>query len=133
MSDRSVVANLSPRRSARMVGVEGHVPSFDLESAVERTVASRQTPDALAVVVELRWIVDGVSTLSQGGSAGILEIVDALVAHVGIANSAKIDPDVRVLMSEQRGKIHVFVVIELSPLVAFSELSPCLRSDWMRR
>ena len=59
----------------------------------------------LSVASELAWVFDRIALLHMGGTSTILKIVDVLVAHKGVLNAAKINPDVGQLMREERAGI----------------------------
>src|SRR5687768_6452780 len=67
-------------------------------------IGGRQTPLVRTVVRVAARIVDAVCPLSQGGSTRVLEVVDPLPAHVRIRDPTEVDPQVAVLVPEQRGK-----------------------------
>ena len=87
----------------------------------------------LAHALQLQRIADGVLLLDQGRAPAVLEVVDALVAHVGIADAAEVDPDVRHLVDEERAGIDVVDVVDVLPLVGAAPGGIGGRADGMRR
>ena len=54
-------------------------------------------------------------------AAGVLEVVDALLAHEVVGDVPVVDPDGRVLVAEERREAEVLLTLEASPLVARRE------------
>jgi hypothetical protein len=71
----------------------------------------------LSVARKLARIFDGIALLHMGGAPAVLEVVDALVAHERILDSAKVDPDVRELVREQRSRIEVVIAVAVFPSI----------------
>lgn len=63
----------------------------------------------LAVAHELKRVPDRVRLLDVGGAAAVLAVVDPLVSRKGILDPAKVHPDARVLMDEERAAVEQFV------------------------
>src|SRR6185437_2805925 len=104
--------------SAPKVVEEPPLDAVQLDGVGAGAIARRDSPAILAVTRELEWVVDCVFSLHTGCAAGVLEIVDSLVAHERILNAAKIDPDMRNLMREQRPRIKIIVAITTLPFVS---------------
>ena len=62
-------------------------------------------------------IGDGVAPLRISRTAAVLEIVESVLAHVRVANAAKVDPHVGVLMTKQWREAEVRLTVERSPLL----------------
>ena len=56
--------------------------------------AGRDSPAMLSVAGELTRIFDSISLLHVSGTSAIFEVVDTLLTHECVLNSAKVDPDV---------------------------------------
>src|SRR5690606_28334944 len=65
-------------------------------------VAGGEAPDVRAVVRPAAGVGDGVGPAGKRGAAAVLEVVEALRAHEGVADAAEVDPDVAVLVAEER-------------------------------
>ncbi len=94
-------------------------------------VAGGEAPDVRPVLVPAFRVGDGVGPLRVGGAARVLEVVDAALAHGRIPDAAEIDPQVRVLVAEERGEAQVLVAHEAAPgaLVAVRPGGPGLGAD----
>src|SRR5664280_653115 len=110
----------SVRHPARLVVKEPALDSIHLDGVGAGAVARCDPPTVFAIARELAGIVDRVLLLHIRCAAGVLEIVDTFVAHERILNAAKVDPDVRSLMREQRAGIQVVVPVTALPLVGGS-------------
>ncbi len=104
-------------------------------AGVLRAIAGGEAPDVLAVVLPLHRVIDGVVALRQGGAAAVEEVVDAAFAHVLVLDIAEIDPDMAVLVAEQRAERQVFLALVHAPVVVVGAgpTGPCVRIDPMRR
>src|SRR3989442_15224598 len=78
---------------------------LERECLVRRTVAGRQSPDVPRVAAPAAGIGDRIGALRERGAARVLEVIDPAAAHVGVLDVAEIDPDVRVLVAEQRREL----------------------------
>src|SRR6185295_3713069 len=77
--------------------------------------------DALAVLpipLAPQGIAHGVPLLDNGRAAGVLEVVGPLLLHERVLDTAKIDPEVRELMDEERRREEEIDVVEILPLIA---------------
>ena len=83
-------------------------------------VARGDAPAIVAVARELERIVDRVAALHMRRATAVLEIVDALVAHERVLDAAKVDPDVRHLVGEQRSRVEIFEAVAFLPFVGRS-------------
>ena len=105
----------------------------DLEGSVERTVAGRQSPDVGSVAGKTRGVRGPIGLLREGRAPRVLEVVDALPAHVRILDLTEIHPDVRILMPEERREVDVLVSQVGAPDVGAAPLRPRRRVDGMGR
>src|SRR3989442_10379978 len=90
----------------------------DRERLVRRTVAGGEPPDVARVATPAAGVRDRVAALRQRRATRVLEIIDAAALHVGVFDVAEIDPDVRVLVAEQRRELHEALAVVGAPLVA---------------
>src|SRR5205814_8072917 len=65
--------------------------------------------------------------------AAILEVVAIMGAHEFVANTAKVDPHVRKLMSEERPRIKQFTIVDFLPLIGRTKGRITLGGQRMRR
>src|SRR6188768_1361480 len=84
---------------------------------VRRRDRRRQAPHVLAVAAKTIWVRCGVRTLCVGGPARVLEVIDALFTGVGVVDAAEVEPDVRILMDEERRVVDELLAVEGVPLV----------------
>src|SRR5256885_160092 len=115
-----------------MVRMERSRASVDRDRGIHRPVARRQSPDRVAVITPLIGIGDCIGMLSDRSAPRVLEIVDAVRSDIGILYAAKIDPDLRVLMAEQRGEENVLLPVERPPAIGLVILGPCTRVSRVR-
>ena len=96
---------------------------------------ARESPDFAVVAAPAHRIGRRVFALRIGRAPAVLEIIDALRAHEIVLDAAEIDPDVRVLVAEQRPERQEFLAAELAPvvLVGLRPLLPGIVVDRMRR
>lgn len=78
-------------------------------------VARGKSPVMPTIAGELERVVDRVLLLRISRAAAVLEIVDAFATHEGVLNAAKVDPDMRELMCEQRPGVKIFLSITVLP------------------
>ncbi len=81
------------------------------------TVARCDSPTPRAIARELERIVYRVSLLHIGSATAVLEVVDSFGAHEGVLNAAKVYPDMRELVGEQRSGVQVFLFVRSFPTV----------------
>src|SRR6202041_1655872 len=93
-----------------------------------RPVARRESPSVIAVVSKLQWILDSILLMNEGGSPAVLEVVDSHFPVEVVADAAKIEPEMRHLVNEQRSGVEVFDVVNLSP---FERRDPFLVALWV--
>src|SRR5665213_3449853 len=88
--------------AARFVAKES--PLVALDGALGRTwaIGGGDAPAVCAVAGESSGLVDCVLPLDIGCAAAVLEIIDAFAAHIVVLDAAKIDPDMRDLVSKER-------------------------------
>ena len=110
----------SVRYAAPHVVEELPLDAVHLDGVGTGAVARGDPPAIFAIARELERIVDRVPLLHIGCAAGVLEIVDAFVAHERVLNAAKVDPDMRNLMREQRPRVKIVVSVTVFPLVGGS-------------
>src|SRR5206468_8199434 len=99
------------------VGVELAANAIDHDSRVMRTIYGCQAPNVRSVIPELGRVVHRVGALGDRRSARVLEVVDSLGTHVSVLDAAEIDPDVRVLVTEERREVYMRLPVEAGPLV----------------
>ena len=96
----------------------------DLAHRPAGSITRRQPPEILAVANEGVQVMNGILLLHMGRAPAILEVVAALAAHKEILDSPEVDPQVGVLMDEERAK-H----LALAPLlVTQAKKSLCRRA-----
>src|SRR5690606_39488354 len=86
-------------------------------AGVLRAVAGGQAPDVLAVVLPLHRVGDGVLALGQRRATAVEEVVDPAFAHVLVLDVAEVDPDMAVLVAEQRAEAQVLLAVVHAPVV----------------
>src|SRR5665647_227343 len=91
--------------------------AVDTHGLWTRTFAGADSPAVAAVGLELERVVDRVLLLHICSAAAVLEIIDAFIAHEGVLNSAKVDPDMRELVCEQRPGVKILLSVNALPLV----------------
>src|SRR3546814_15014158 len=69
---------------------------------IARPVGGGPAPYVGAIARPFVRIAGAIGALRQRRAAAVLEIVDALAAHEIVADAAEIDPDMAVLVPEQR-------------------------------
>src|SRR5450759_3685544 len=117
-------AVVRPGRDApRLVVVEAALDTHDPASGGAGAVARRKPPAIFAVALELSRVADRVLLLGERGAAAVLEVVNAALAHVVVADAAKVYPDVRELVNEERPGVQELLAVELLPAV---RPCPCL-------
>src|SRR5215471_8467047 len=99
-----------------------------------RTVARRnvrgcQAPHIFTIIRPPMRISNGIGTVGQGSTAGVLEIIEPLIAHISILDAAKVDPDVRVLMSKEGRKDDERLAIVSLPDIRTRPGRPGVRTD----
>src|SRR5437879_6065523 len=124
-SDGTVVDNAIQPHAARRVLEEAALRTVVPLPRGSRPVAGRQAPHVLPVSLPVHGIRDGVAALGVGGPAAVLEVVEVVGAHVGIANAAEVHPYVAVLVTEERGKGEIGLTVKRAPVSAVSPRPPC--------
>ena len=130
--DRPVVEGGPAAGAARRVVEKvARAPHAVGEVHLAGAVARGEAPDVRPVLVPALRIGDGVGALRVGGAARVLEVVDAALAHGRVLNAAEVDPQVRVLVAEERGEAQVLVAHEAAPgtLVVVRPGVPGARAD----
>src|SRR5262249_50948542 len=97
------------------------------------TIRCGQAPAALAVSLEFVGIALGVLALDQRRAPAVLKVVAALLAHEAVADAAKIDPRVRVLVDEQRAAVEAVDSIQVLPLIGGRPCVIAVTGQGMRR
>src|SRR5262249_42057744 len=87
------------------------------------------TPHVFPIISPTAWIGNSISTVGQGGTAGVLEIIEPFSAHIGVLDTAKVDPDVRVLMSKKGWKDDECLVIVSLPGIGTRPGCPGIRTN----
>src|SRR3989304_2115046 len=118
----------SPRREGAVVGSVRHTTPHVIEKlpidaiyfdGVGAGSFARGKPPAMSAIAgELERVVHRVLLLDIGRAAAVLEIVDALDAHEGVLNAAKVDPDMRELVREQRPGVKILISLTVFPPVS---------------
>src|SRR5947209_4281760 len=80
-------------------------------------IARRNPPDVFTVAFELSRITDRILLLHVGRAATVLEVINSLPAHELILDAAKVYPQVRELVDEERASVEELV--EFLPWVVF--------------
>src|SRR6185312_8197898 len=111
--ERSVVDPIG-RRAARGIAVKLALAPADEHLEIAGTVARGEAPAVGAIGRPTAGIGDRVIALRPGGAPAVLEQVEVMRAEPRIANAAEVDPQMAVLVAEQRRKIEV----PLAPMVA---------------
>src|SRR3546814_12845368 len=75
------------------------------------TTLFRSAPYLGAVTRPFVRIVGAIGALRQRRAAAVLEIIDALAAHECVADAAEIDPDMAILVPEQRLELKMFLPV----------------------
>ena len=101
------------REAARLVVVEATLDAIDPVRGGTGAVARGDPPAVFAVSLEVVRVADRILLLHQGRTAAVLEVVDAPLAHEGVLDAPKVNPDVRQLMDEERSGIQEFMAVEL--------------------
>ncbi|KAG1387470.1 hypothetical protein G6F59_016391 [Rhizopus arrhizus] len=98
---------------------------------VLRAVAGGQAPHVLAIAQPLHRVAVGVLALGQRGRTAVEEIGAAALAHVRVLDIAEVDPDVAVLVAEQRAEGQVFLALVDTPVVVVGPrpYRPGIRAD----
>src|SRR3546814_2354676 len=76
-----------------------------------------EAPAVLVIAGVAARVDAGVGALHVHGTAAVLEVVAALLAHEAVVDAAEVDPRVRELMDEQRPGIQEAVAVDVFPLV----------------
>src|SRR5206468_9905173 len=119
--------------AAGVVRLELATLAPDRERLAGGSVAGGEPPDVSAVPGPAARIRNGVAPLRQCRPARVLEVIDALVPHVVVGDIAEVDPDVRVLVAEQRRELDEALSVVRAPLIAAHPLVPCGGISGMRR
>src|SRR5664279_6455088 len=78
-------------------------------------------------------IADSVLLLHMRRAPAVLEVVTLLLAHIGVADAAKIDPDMRELVDEERPGVEIVDAVDRLPLVGAAPRGVGVGTDRMRR
>src|SRR5205085_12458682 len=132
-AERAVVAFVAERRATREISVELAAVAAEREGLICGAVARSEAPDVAAVSQPAAPIGDRVRALREGRSARVLEVVDTAAAHVCVLNLPKIDPDVRVLVTEQGRELDERLAVIGAPLIPTHPLAPGRCVGRMRR
>ena len=71
-------------------------------SKIAGTITGRQSPEVGAIAAPTAWIGGRIDLLGHDRPPAVLEIVELQLAHEGILDPAKIDPEMAVLVAEHR-------------------------------
>src|SRR5207244_5363729 len=69
-------------------------------------------------------VLNSIGMLCDCCAARVLEVIDPLIAHIGVLNTSEVDEQLRVLMAEKRSKEYVFLSIERAPLIGLCVFIP---------
>src|SRR5262249_56574208 len=116
-NDGAVVIRFVGGSAARPVGVKRPRAAVDGQSRGERAIARRQPPRGRAILTPTLWICRCVGPLRERRTARVLEVVDATCAGIVVLYAVKVDPNVRILMTEERGELDELAPVEPAPLV----------------
>ena len=86
-------------------------------AGILRAVAGGQAPDVLAVVLPLHRVGDRVLAVGQRRAAAVEEVVDPALAHVLVLDVPVVDPDMAVLVAEQRPERQVLLAVVNAPVM----------------
>src|SRR6185369_6209785 len=103
--------------AAAGVGREAALLAGEWQLDVRGPVASGDAPHVGPEVEPAPRVLDRPRALRQRRPPRVLEVVDALAAHEGVADAAEVDPEVAVLVAEERREEQVLVALERVPLV----------------
>src|SRR6185369_2089474 len=131
--DRSVVADLGRAGAARGIAVKFAFAAVDRPLPVPGAVAGGEAPDVGAIIAVVVWIGDREGALRERGAARVLEIVDTVLAVHVVLDAAEVDPDVGILMAEQRREEDVVLTVERSPVIGLRIFAPGFGVDRMGR
>src|SRR5262249_37813632 len=133
--DRAVVEGVGLPGAARRIMAELALLAGVVLDRRGRAIARGQAPDVLAVQLPGHRVGDRVGALRVGPTRAVLEIIEAVLAHVRVLDAAEVDPDVRVLMAEQRREAEKFLAFELAPgaRVALGPRGPGVAADGLVR
>src|SRR5258708_2388836 len=100
-----------------------------------RAITGAEAPHVLAVGLPVPGIRGGVTALGVGGAAALLEVVEVVGTHVGVANAAEVHPYVGELVTEERREGEVGLPEERArvPAVSPRPQRPGPLADRMRR
>src|SRR5215510_2319818 len=101
--------------------------AIDFALSPTRPVARCESPTVFAVADEFHGVADGILLLHKCRLPAILEVVAVVSAHEIITNIAKVDPEVRELMCEERAGIKQLTIVNFLPLVTRTKGSIALR------
>ena len=132
--DGAVIEILAQPSAARGVMAELALLAAVLLRGVLRAIAGGQAPHILAILLPLHRVGDGVFALGQRSRAAVEEISAAALAHVCVPDIAEVDPDVAVLVAEQRPEGQVFLALVNTPVVVVGARPhrPRIRADRVR-
>ena len=80
-------------------------------------VTRRQAPAQVTAGFEAERVPGPVLLLHVGRAPAVLEVVALLLAHVGIGDTAKVDPHVGKLVDEEGSRIQVADAVDLFPFI----------------
>ncbi len=89
-------------RPARNIVEEDTRHAIDVPGEHAGPVAGGRAPAEFPILHESERIPHRILLLYKGSAATVLEIIALMLLHERVADTAKIDPDVRQLMDEQR-------------------------------
>src|SRR4029079_7694709 len=105
------------RYAASHIIEELALDSLQFDGIGAGAVARSDPPTISTIARELEWIGDRVLLLHISRATAVLEVIDTFAAHERVLDPAKIDPDVRNLMGEQRPGVQILVAVAFLPLV----------------
>src|SRR6185436_17251070 len=97
---------------------EAALDAIDVSGLETGPVAGGDAPTRLADMLEPERVADRILLLDERRAPAVFEVVGVVVAHEAIADAAKVAPDVRQLVGEERSRIEVGEAVDRLPLVA---------------
>src|SRR5207249_4233444 len=103
------------------------------ECLLTRAVAGGQAPAKGTVALPGARVADRIGALGERGAARVLEVVDAERPGGGIADAAEVDPDVGILVAEERPEGDPLAAVPLRDAIGAAPRCPRAVGQWVRR
>src|SRR5258705_5479978 len=123
--ERAVIRSVGYTSS--FVHPENSINFIDAFGRGSGAVAGAYAPTERSIPCEFLRILFGITAVHVRGAAAVLEIVESLVLHEPIDNSAQIEPAVAELVDKERPHVKVFDSVMLSPVERFLPSAVALR------